>query len=120
MTTATRRRNRLAGSYHFYTSVNIFDRIEINLCNTSYALSLQYLFSKFPKISLSSNLRGDVTLEEGRLEFRLHAGGKHQAGEQLVKPANIFSVKICRKNWHKHIGAVLPEMPKMPPVEKSH
>jgi hypothetical protein len=36
--------NHFAGSYHFCTSVNIFDQIEISLWNTSDTLSLQCPF----------------------------------------------------------------------------
>jgi hypothetical protein len=43
--------DRFTGSYHFHSSVNIFDWIEINLWNTSDALSLQNIFSK--KLSVS-------------------------------------------------------------------
>jgi hypothetical protein len=38
------------GSYHFCRTVNIFDQIEINLWNTSYALSLQKRRFKGEKI----------------------------------------------------------------------
>jgi hypothetical protein len=52
MASIKRGSNRLAGSYHFCTLGNIFDRIEINLWNTSDALSLQYktIYYKFGKI----------------------------------------------------------------------